>query len=62
MVEDDVYCIDVLQQTSAVRGAIKKAEEVLLINHVNHCLVNAVQSSGKDKAIEELALVLRKMV
>lgn len=62
MVENDVYCIDVLQQTSAVRGAIKKAEEVLLMNHVNHCLVNAIQSNGKDKAIEELTLVLRKMV
>jgi DNA-binding FrmR family transcriptional regulator len=61
MVESDVYCIDVLQQTSAVRSAIKKAEEILLINHLNHCVVKAISTNKKEKAIEELAQVFRKI-
>ena len=60
MVESDVYCIDVLQQTSAVRSAIKKAEEVLLLNHLNHCLIKAINSNNKEKAFKELLEVFRK--
>lgn len=61
MVENDVYCIDILQQTAAVRSAIKKAEEVLLVNHINHCVVKAINTNGKEKAIEELAQVFKKI-
>jgi len=61
MVEDNVYCIDVLQQTAAVRNAVKKAEEVLLVNHLNHCVVKAIKSNSQAKAIEELAQVFRKI-
>jgi DNA-binding FrmR family transcriptional regulator len=62
MVEDGTYCIDIMQQTSAVRSAIKRAEEVLLLNHLNSCVVNAIKNNGKDKAIEELVQVFRKTV
>lgn len=61
MVEDGVYCIDVLQQTAAVRSAVKHAEEVLLVNHLNHCVVKAIKSNSQAKAIEELAQVFRKI-
>ena len=61
MVDSGVYCIDVLQQTSAVKSSIKKAEEILLTNHISHCVVNAINSNGKEKAIEELAQVFRKI-
>lgn len=61
MVESDVYCIDILQQTVAVRSAIKKAEEVLMDNHLNHCVARAISSSRKEKAIEELKQVFRRI-
>lgn len=60
MVENGTYCIDIMQQTSAVRSAIKKAEEVLLLNHLNSCVVNAIKNNEKDKAIDELVQVFRK--
>ncbi len=60
MVESDVYCIDILQQTAAVKSAIKKAEEVLLQNHISHCVVRAIKTNGKDKALAELMAVFRK--
>lgn len=61
MIDNDTYCIDILQQTSAVKNAIKKTEEILLMNHMNSCVAKAVNSSGKEKAIEELAKVFRKL-
>lgn len=63
MVETGVYCVDVLQQTSAVRSAVKKAEEVLLNNHLNSCVVRAMQKNGadKDKAIAELMQIFKKL-
>lgn len=61
MIDSDVYCIDVLQQTHAVRNAIKKAEEVLLMSHLNHCVAKAINSNAKEKAIEELVQVFRKV-
>jgi DNA-binding FrmR family transcriptional regulator len=39
MVEDDRYCIDVLQQMSAAQAAIDKVALGLLNDHVNHCMV-----------------------
>lgn len=60
MVESGVYCIDILQQTAAVKSAIKQAEQVLLVNHMNHCVVKAINSNGKDKAIKELAEIFKK--
>ena len=61
MVDSDAYCIDILQQTSAIRSAVKKAEEILLMNHIKHCVVKAINSNGKEKAIEELAQVFKRM-
>jgi CsoR family transcriptional regulator, copper-sensing transcriptional repressor len=60
MVEKEVYCIDVLQQTSAVRSAIKKAEGILLENHLNNCVVRAIKSNGETKALDELLAVFKK--
>lgn len=61
MVEDGVYCIDILQQTSAVKNALKKAEEVLLINHLNNCVVSALKSGADEKTAKELGEVFRKL-
>lgn len=60
MVENNSYCIDILQQTVAVKNAVKRAEEVLLKNHINHCVVRAINTNGKEKAINELMQVFKK--
>lgn len=61
MVEDGKYCIDILQQTTAVKNALKKAEEILLINHLNSCVVNALKSGADKKTAEELGRLFRKL-
>lgn len=52
MIEEDKYCIDVIQQSLAVIGLLKSANMTLLQGHVDHCVKNACKS-GKKKDIEE---------
>src|SRR5262245_63277025 len=42
MVEDDRYCIDIVTQISAVRAALRRAEEEILEDHVGHCVEHAM--------------------
>ena len=47
MVEDDTYCVDVLTQISAVRGALARAADVLLEDHLHHCVVQAFEDGDE---------------
>ena len=47
MVEDDRYCIDIVTQLSAVRAALRRAEEEILADHIAHCVEHAIASGNK---------------
>jgi DNA-binding FrmR family transcriptional regulator len=49
MIEDDRYCIDVLQQISAATRALQAVALHLLDDHLSHCVVNAVNAGGSEK-------------
>lgn len=53
MVEKDVDCSEVLIQLAAVRSAINNTGKVVLKNHMNHCIVEAVEEQDME-AIERL--------
>ncbi|MGD0677281.1 MAG: metal-sensitive transcriptional regulator [Polyangiaceae bacterium] len=57
MVQNDAYCIDVLQQTSAVRSAVAKVEAILLERHLDHCVQRAMRAddtSERERVLREL--------
>jgi len=54
MVEDDEYCIDVLNQTAAVRKALEKVDVLILENHLESCVTTAIR--GDDPAERERVL------
>lgn len=61
MVAEDRYCIDVVTQISAVRAALRRAEEEILRDHVGHCVAHAISSGDKKdqrKKISEIIEVL----
>ncbi len=64
MVEDDRYCIDVLQQISAVTRALQSVALHLLDEHMRHCVVNAVKAGGSDKEtkLQEASDAIAKLV
>jgi DNA-binding FrmR family transcriptional regulator len=61
MVEEDKYCIDVIQQSLAVIGLLKSANLALLEGHVDHCVKNAAKKGGKalDEKMAELLRVIK---
>jgi DNA-binding FrmR family transcriptional regulator len=63
MVEDDRYCIDVVTQLSAVRAALRRAEEEILADHAAHCVANAIASGNKAeqrRKVDELIEVISR--
>ena len=54
MVEQDAYCIDVIRQIQAVESALNKVSSQILENHLNSCVITAVQ--GNDKKERERVL------
>lgn len=54
MVEDDVYCVDILRQTYAVRKAIEKLEALMLEQHLHHCVPEGIKEGREAQVIEEL--------
>lgn len=49
MIENDEYCIDVMQQNLAVIGLLRSAHEMLMKNHLNSCFKNAMASKNEKK-------------
>ena len=63
MVDENRYCIDVITQISAVQAALRRVEEVILKDHVGHCVEHAIASGNKGeqrKKIAELMEVLAR--
>lgn len=57
MVEDEKYCIDIIIQNRAVIAAIKKFDNLLLKNHLDTCVTEAIKGRSKKeqkKKIKEL--------
>jgi CsoR family transcriptional regulator, copper-sensing transcriptional repressor len=55
MVEDDRYCIDIVTQVSAVRAALRRAEEEILRDHVAHCVEHAIVSGSRAEQQRKIA-------
>ncbi len=49
MVEEDAYCIDVIRQIQAVDAALNKVSTQILENHLNSCVIAAVQGNDKKE-------------
>src|SRR5664280_1217724 len=64
MVEDDRYCIDVLQQITAVTRALQGVALQLLDDHLAHCVVNAVRAGGDEKEakLREASVAIARLV
>ncbi|MDO4835102.1 MAG: metal-sensing transcriptional repressor [Clostridia bacterium] len=61
MVEDGRDCSDVLIQLAAVRAALGSTSRIILKDHLEHCIVHAVESNDQT-AIEELEHAIDKLI
>lgn len=61
MVEDGEDCSDVLIQLAAVKSALNNTGKVILKDHLEHCIVHAVED-GDDQMINELNNAIDKFM
>jgi len=57
MIEKNVYCIDIITQTSAVKQALFGVEDALMENHLGTCLVNQIKKGKEKQATGEILKV-----
>lgn len=57
MIEEEKYCIDIVNQISAVKGGLDKVSLMILKNHMNSCLTYAIKKS--DHAEEKIDEVIK---
>lgn len=63
MVENREYCIDILNQINAVKGALGRVEEKILQKHFQHCVAEAVKGTSekeKRKKLDEILTLIHQ--
>lgn len=52
MVEEDVYCVEVMKQLAALQASLERSNRLVLLNHLETCFAGAV---GEGRGVEALA-------
>ena len=61
MIEEDVYCDEVLHQIMSIKASLDGVSKELLKEHINSCVLNQVKA-GKEEVIDELMVTIKKML
>lgn len=59
MVDQDRYCLDVVTQVRAARAALAKIDEIILADHLAHCVEEAIVSGDPAKQREKVAELIQ---
>jgi DNA-binding FrmR family transcriptional regulator len=60
MIERDEYCVDILQQTAALRAAVDAVSILVLEDHVQGCVRTAAERGEADQYVDEVIDVVRR--
>ena len=60
LVEEEAYCLDVLQQVEALTAAADEVALLLLEDHIDGCLAHAIQSGQGQPYVDEVMAVVRR--
>jgi DNA-binding FrmR family transcriptional regulator len=60
MIEREEYCVDILQQTSALRAAVDSLAVLVLEDHVQGCVRTAAERGEADRYVDEVVDVVRR--
>ena len=61
MIDEDRYCLDVSDQLMATRALLKKTNNLILKNHIDNCVKDAIKD-GDDSKIDEVIKALEKQI
>jgi len=60
MIEEDRYCIDIVQQLTALSSAVDEVSLLILQSHIEGCVVDAIREQHTEGHIKELMGTIRK--
>jgi len=60
MIEDEEYCIDIVNQSLAVQNALKKIDEIILEDHLKTCVVDRIKKGQSEEAAKEVMEVFKR--
>jgi DNA-binding FrmR family transcriptional regulator len=60
MIEREEYCVDILQQTAALRAAVDAVSILVLEDHVQGCVRTAAERGEADQYVDEVIDVVRR--
>lgn len=62
MIEDERYCVDISNQIIAAQSLLKKANLLILKQHMNHCVVEAIEHNKGQEKVDEIIELLSKVM
>lgn len=62
MIEEGRYCIDISNQMTAAQSLLKKANMLILKQHLNHCVKDAFLHESGEEKVDEVMNVLDKIL
>jgi DNA-binding FrmR family transcriptional regulator len=60
LVEDEAYCLDVLQQVEALTAAADQVALLLVEDHIDGCLTHAIETGQGRPYVDEVMTVVRR--
>ncbi|WP_055667287.1 metal-sensing transcriptional repressor [Desnuesiella massiliensis] len=62
MLEEERYCVDISNQIIAAQGLLKKANMLILRQHMNHCVKEAFLNDTGEEKVDEIMNVFQKLL
>lgn len=62
MIEDGRYCMDVVNQILAAEALLKKANKLILKQHMEHCVKSAIKDNNAQEKMHEITVILEKIM
>ena len=60
MVEEGQYCIHIIHQSLAVQAALREIDQIMLKNHLETCVADAIKKGKQEEVIEEVMKIMEK--
>jgi DNA-binding FrmR family transcriptional regulator len=62
MIEDGRYCVDISNQILAAQSLLKRADLLIIRQHLKHCVKEAFENDKGDEKIDEVMQLLAKVI
>lgn len=62
MIEDERYCMDISNQVIAAQSLLKKANLLILKQHLTHCVKDACMNNAGEEKMDEIIMIIEKIM